>query len=400
VNDAISPESRMRAVGGTTTRPLLTFGKIKVLSMEDIASTAARDYLLKGLMSPAEMSVWWGAPKCGKSFLMLHIAYAIAQGRKVLDRRVKACSVLFVAAEGEAVLAARLKAIRDKHGDAPKFHLIAQPVDLLHPYGDLDSVLKAARHPRIGAKLIVLDTLNRLMAGGDENGPEDMGKFIANIGTLRCDSGAHVAVLHHGTKNSTGSTPRGHGSLIGAADLVVEVVNMGDGSRTATVTQAKDDPDGGAMGFRLRVVDLGTDQDGDPITTCVVDELDWMPEAGTRLTPAERKARQFLADLIAADGKPLPVGSGFPIGLHGIHEDRWRDECESRRLSTADQRDSRTNAFRRAFGGLQNKGVIAARNGLVWLATASEPGITVRPSGATGPPATEVPAHSARFAKP
>jgi hypothetical protein len=81
-----------------------------------------------------------------------------------------------VAAEGEAGLAGRLRAIRDAFGDAPLFHLIAQPVDLLHPYGDLDAVRDAANH--IGAKAIFLDTLNRLMAGGDENGPEDMGRFI------------------------------------------------------------------------------------------------------------------------------------------------------------------------------------------------------------------------------
>jgi hypothetical protein len=360
-----TPEAKLRALGGKAIRPPLMFGKLHVLTMDDIGDVAERDYLLKGLLSPAEMSVWWGPPKCGKSFLMLHAAYAIAQGRSVFGRRVKACPVLYVAAEGEAGLAARLRAIRDEFGDAPRFHLIAQPVDLLRPGGDLDNVRRAAQDSRIGAKLIVLDTLARMMAGGDENGPEDMGRFIANVGGLRSDTGAHVVVIHHGTKNPNGSTPRGHGSLIGAADAVVEVSKAEDGNRTATVTAAKDDPDGAAMGFRLRVVVLGTDADGDPVTTCVVDETGEPAAARPRLNATERKASGFLADLIVAEGKPLPAG--FPDGLLGVPEDRWRQECESRRLSTAGTKDGRSRAFRRAYDTLLDVGAVAARDGMVWL---------------------------------
>jgi hypothetical protein len=319
------------------------------------------------------MSVWWGPPKCGKSFLMLRIAYAIALGRSAFGRRVKACPVLYVAAEGEAGLAGRLRAIRDEMGHAPRFHLIAQPVDLLHPNGDLDSVRTAAMDPRIGAKLIVLDTLNRMMAGGDENGPEDMGRFIANVGALRSYTDAHVAVIHHGTKSPSGSTPRGHGSLIGAADLVVEITKAPDGTRTATVTAAKDDPDGAAMGFNLRVVQLGIDADGEPITTCVAEEMDAPADTEPSLSASERKARDILADLIASEGVPLPIAPTFPSGLHGVPEQRWRDECEARRLSTADTRDSRSKAFRRAYSALLNMAVVATRDGTVWLARPPAP---------------------------
>jgi hypothetical protein len=372
MNDA-PPEAKLRALGGRVIMPPLQFGRLRVLSMDDIVDAAPRAYLVKGLISPAEMSVWWGPPKCAKSFLMLRIAYAVAKGLPVFGRRIHACPVLYVAAEGEAGLAGRLKAIRDELGDAPRFHLIAQPTDLLHDGGDLESVKQAALDHRVGAKLIVLDTLARMMAGGDENGPEDMGLFITNVGALRSYTGAHVAIVHHGTKNPNGSTPRGHGSLIGAADLVVEIAKAEDGNRTATVTAAKDDPDGAAMGFRLRVVELGTDEDDDPITTCIVDELDAPAAAKSVLTATERKARGFLSDLIASEGKPLPTADGFPNGLLGVPEVRWRDECESRRLSTADERDSRRRSFKRAYEGLQSKAIVAARNGIVWLTEGPSP---------------------------
>ncbi len=344
------------------------FGRLRVLSMGDIVDAPPRDYLLKGIMSPGELSVWWGEPKCGKSFLLLHVAYAVAQDRDVFGRRVKGCPVLYVAAEGAPGLARRVQALRDRFGDAPDFHLIAQPVDLLHPFGDVANIIAAAKHVKAG--LIVLDTFNRMLAGGDENGPQDMGAMVKNIGEIRCSTEAHIAAVHHGTKD--GKTPRGHTSLIGAADAVVEVAKAGDGSRTATLTMAKDDADGVAMGIRLRVVEMGTDDDGDPITTCIVDEMEKPASIGPVITRSEGKARQFLADLIVTEGKPLPVGC--PDGLRGVAEDRWRDECESRRLSTAEKRDDRRRAFSRAFEGLMEKAIVGTRDGIVWLAHPPGPG--------------------------
>ena len=363
-----SPESVVRALGGKVIRQPMKFGKLHVLTMDDIGDVPQRDYLVKGLISPTEMSVWWGPPKCGKSFLLLRIAYRVAQGQSVFGRRVKACPVLYVAAEGEAGLAARLRAIRDELGPAPRFHLIAQPVDLLRPGGDLDSVQKAAH--AIGAKLIVLETLNRMMAGGDENGPEDMGRFIANVSALRSYTGAHVAVVHHGTKNPSGSTPRGHSSLIGAADLVVEIAKAEDGNRTATVTAAKDDPDGAAMGFKLRVVELGTDQDGDPITTCTVDEQAGPATAGqtvANLTAIEKIALRCLDSAFKAGAIPATTGADFAERLV-VRADDWRRWFYQEGKPGEDQSTKR-KAFNRAKDGLLAKRRIAAENDLVWQVT-------------------------------
>ena len=64
------------------------------------AALPERAYLLKGLLSPGELSVWWGPPKCGKSFLLMSIGYAIAQGRNVFGRHVHKARVLYLACEG------------------------------------------------------------------------------------------------------------------------------------------------------------------------------------------------------------------------------------------------------------------------------------------------------------
>jgi RecA-family ATPase len=62
------------------------------------------------------MSLWVGPHKCGKSFLMLHIAYLLSLGRSVFGLRVRPTKVLYVAAEGEGGIVNRIKALRDKYG--------------------------------------------------------------------------------------------------------------------------------------------------------------------------------------------------------------------------------------------------------------------------------------------
>lgn len=341
------------------------YGKLRVLSIDDIDTAIARGYLLKGLLSPAEISIWVGPPKCGKSFLLLHVAYLLSLGRSVFGRRVKPTKVLYVAAEGEAGIANRIRALRDKHGPSPNFHFIAQPADLLHDGGHKDDLIEAAE--ACGAQLIVLDTLSRLMAGGDENSPQDMGEFVRIVGQVRHQTQAHVAIVHHGTKASNGSNPRGHSCLTGADDALVEVLKLEDGSRVATVVHAKDDPDGMRWGFSLDVVELGMDEDGDPITTLVVNEAAEPPadkaprdrlsdnlQIGLQTLHSAMKACAILAT-VGEDGAELSV----------ITEANWRD-CFYREGKPGESQDTKQRAFRRIVDGLQAKKLIGSRDGFVW----------------------------------
>jgi RecA-family ATPase len=90
-----------------------------------------------------------------------------------------------------------------------------------------------------GSELIVVDTLNRAMIGGNENAPEDMGTFIRNVTGIRAYTHAHIAIIHHETKSSDGKNPRGHSSLEGVDDALINVEKRQDGSRIATVVHAR-----------------------------------------------------------------------------------------------------------------------------------------------------------------
>lgn len=371
------PEAALRAAGAREERFAASppargkpYGRLRVLTLADAATAPPRHYLLRGLIAPGELSLWWGPPKCGKSFLLLRLAYGLALGAGMWGRKAKPCRVLYVAAEGEGGFAARLLVLREDMGDAGEaFRYIAQRATVGPPAEDLEDVIAAARD--MGAAVIVLDTLARTFGEGDENAAKDMGGFVASVDRLRTETGAHIAVIHHGTKE--GGSARGSGALVGAADLIVKVAKGAEGEpNKATVEAAKDDADGATLPFRLRLVDLPPGEDGEPRQTCVAEEAEGADRNHKSLSKQQRDALRTLADLIVIEGQPLPAGALMPNNTSGVREDRWRAECDARRLSMAEDQKNRDRVFRRAAGDLRDAGEVAMREGWVWMLRAGE----------------------------
>src|SRR5262249_5045768 len=98
---------------------------------------------------------------------------------------------------------------------------------------------------------------------------EDMAAYLAAADAVQQAFDCLVVIIHHCGVNE--SRPRGHTSLTGAADVQISVKKDEQTKiSTATVDLAKDTEEGAAFAFRLKVVELGPDQDGDPITSCAV----------------------------------------------------------------------------------------------------------------------------------
>jgi len=132
-----------------------------------------------------------------------------------------------------------------------------------------------------GARLIVLDTLARVMAGGNENAPDDMGQLIGNCDRLRQESGSHVMLVHHTGKDEARGA-RGHSSLRAATDTEIEV-SGGNGLSFAKVTKQRELEIEGEFAFSLHVVSLGVDKRGKEVTSCVV-----VPEEATKKVRPKR----------------------------------------------------------------------------------------------------------------
>lgn len=48
-------------------------GHLRIMSMTEALALPPREYLIPGFMAPGELSVCWGAPKCGKTFVMMRL---------------------------------------------------------------------------------------------------------------------------------------------------------------------------------------------------------------------------------------------------------------------------------------------------------------------------------------
>ncbi|MBK8104976.1 MAG: AAA family ATPase [Betaproteobacteria bacterium] len=113
-----------------------------------------------------------------------------------------------------------------------------------------------------------IDTLNASAPGIDENASRDMGTVIEAAKTLQGLTGGLVAAVHHSGKDATKGL-RGHSSLFAALDAAIEVTD----SPTATAANgscARPETQGEAHPFRLEVVQLAPDEDGEPVSSCVV----------------------------------------------------------------------------------------------------------------------------------
>ncbi len=344
--------------------------RLHVLDWPEISFSSNTDYLIKGVISAGETSVNFGEPGCGKSFLKIDMDLHVSMGCEWFGRRVNQAGVIYIASEGGAGLGRRIEAFKNIHGpiDHIPFGLLPASVDLLDPSADVQLLL--AECERMAAKwgqpvkLITVDTLARSFGGGDENSSADMGAFIANCDRLRQATGAHISIVHHMPK--AGQTPRGHSSLLGAADTVIHVEREQGGIRTATITKQKDGADGDQFAFSLNVVELGTDQDGDPITSCVVQAED-APDTVPKLSPQTEIALKQLHSAMADAGETAPASNHIPRGTRVVPLALWKGYCEQSAMGDRDNRDSFRRTFNRARQKLESIGVIGTWSEHIWI---------------------------------
>lgn len=240
----------------------------RVWSAAEFSVTESLGWIVKGLLPRAELAVIYGESGSGKSFLMLDLVAAIASGREWQGRKVKRGRVVIVAAEGAGGFRKRLLAYAMETGislDQIDIGVIAANPDLL---GDDDLSMAYAINASGGASVVVIDTLAASMPGGNENSGEDMGLVLAHCKRLHRETGALVVLIHHAGKDATRGA-RGWSGLKAAADVEVEITRSGD-QRVARVSKLKDGEDGAEFAFKLLPVVLGIDEDGEPVTSCVV----------------------------------------------------------------------------------------------------------------------------------
>lgn len=294
--------------------------------------------IVENLLTAGGASVLYGGSGTAKTFLVLDIETAIATGRPFRDElRVEKGAVIHVALEGEAGITNRIFALRKsgKLPDSAELYLCFHPYSLLSPPDRarlVDTVEAAAKMASLPVRLVVIDTLSRAMAGGDENAATDMTKAVKEIDAIRAATGAHVLLVHHCGKDEARGA-RGHSSLRAAVDTEIEVSrDEASGISTAFITKQRDLPKGEPMPYRLEVVTLGTDRRGGEITSCVIhhEDASMAVSARTKGRQPTYHADSLLAHLPAANAKEWQQRVADDTGMSRAVFYRLKTELESR----------------------------------------------------------------------
>jgi hypothetical protein len=208
------------------------------------------DYCVKGVLPRSGLAVFWGAPKCGKSFLVFDILMHVSLGWDYRGHRVRQGSVLYVCLEGARAFRKRREAFwlaKLKGDEDPPFFFVTNQLSLA---ADRKALINDIRR-QVGEDIpavVCIDTLNRSLAGS-ESSDEDMGTYIKAADAVRDAFDCLVVIVHH--CGHDGERPRGHSSLIGALDVQVAVTRDAENNVVAELELAKDGETGLVFVSRL-----------------------------------------------------------------------------------------------------------------------------------------------------
>ena len=343
--------------------------RFELIPFDKIAFDTAPAYLVKGIVPRVGLCVFWGPPKCGKSFIAFDMLMHVALDWKYRGRRVQSGPVVYCAFEGQAGLRNRVEAFRqcklaEGAGGVP-FYLIADAMNLVADHPALIASVRAALGDTKPAA-ICLDTLNRSMPGS-ESSDEDMTSYVKAGDALRIAFDCAVVIVHH--CGYEGTRPRGHSSLMGAIDAQIAVKRDAADNIITTVELMKDGPQGEEFASRLEVVEIGLDDDGDKITSCVIVPVEGLApqkEKPKKLPAAAAKALKALHEIID-DAGIIPLYDPYiPPETKTATIDQWRDHAFRRGISGSGEMKSKQQAFRRAFDQLAENHRIAVSEPYVW----------------------------------
>jgi len=351
---------------------------------EEIEPQLSSLWLIKKTLPQQGLALIYGHPGSGKSFLAIDMAMHVALGWDWNGLRTRKGVVVYVGAEGQQGLRNRIVAFR-RHHDLPAsipLALIPTPVDLYDSAADLHALSRAVRVAveRYGEPpaLIVVDTISKTLGAGKEN-TDDLAVYVAHCGALSAEFSCCVLPVHHRPKDAESTEPRGHSSLKGGMDTVI-LVESGKPKR-ARITKQKDAEERELVMFNLLPVELGQDEDGEGVTSCVVipTAVDTNPQADpflqavSRLPTNQRLVFDQLQELteVAPESVPTSIPDG-EINRHRVGKvvsfSAWRDKSISAAGTGRDMdRDTGKKAFNRALPKLKLAGVVRVWEDWAWI---------------------------------
>jgi hypothetical protein len=349
---------------------------LKLTLFDQCGQVARRRWILKGMLARGETSAWIAPPGAGKSALLTEIAVHAAAGRDWRGHKAKErCGVVIFALERADLYKRRLEAYRrrDKLSGLP-IAVAGDVIDLMNPAcvdliaATVSHAQKQFGHP-VG--LIVFDTFNKGIAagGGDEDKARDHNRAAVNLRNLHSKLSAHIALVGHTGKDETRGA-RGSNAHLGDVDVMIQI--SGDGVKVAEVKKGNDQGERTIAEYRIELIEVGRDEDGEPEMTSIVTtehfETSVKKAKRDKLAPIPKAALRALYELIA-DGEtvPRPESIHVPVGVTCVTLENWKKRCDVTGIINRD--GNYREQFRRINVTLRNAGFIGIWDKIVWPVT-------------------------------
>lgn len=342
----------------------------EAISWSDLGHMPEQESLIDKLLFCGGLSMIYGDSGTGKTFVALWMAACIASAREWMDRKCKQGTVVILATEAGLSIKPRLDAIRVYNdlddNNLPPVYIVPDTINIGKDGDDVDPVINEIKAIS-GAVLVIVDTMNRAIGGGDENTPKDMGGFIDNCHRIRTETGAHVMIVHHSGKVAAKGA-RGHSSLRAAVDTEINVVMSESKVITAKVTKQRDTHTGDAFHMRLEEIEIGRSEDNEPLTSCVLVPSD-APAIDTsrpKLSKQQRKALDVLYDCLADQGETRTVQPDHDPVLC-VSVDNFKESLMDTGISEAEDTDNLRRAYDRLIKELGKRGVSKVSEEYIWI---------------------------------
>lgn len=285
------------------------------LTISEIEALPPPAWLVHELISEDGLSILYGDPGTGKSFVALDMALRLAMGMEWHGRAAKSVGVLYIAGEGARGIGKRVKGWRLKHGikeyevEGIPFALLPVPVQLLDENDraklirTIDAVKKRLS---FDVGLTVVDTVSRSISGVDENSQDTMSAFVKACDDIKHHTGGALLGIHHSGKDKERGM-RGSSVLLGACDAALKL-EKSERIITLSVEKQKDAEEQPPLYFDLEKFvwnDGEYDAPGDEHSTLVPVLADRPREGAASISMDQiRQAMGVLVDAWS-DGKPL-----------------------------------------------------------------------------------------------
>ncbi len=250
-----------------------TFEKIT-----DLRTLPPATWLVKDWIPEGGSGIFYGKWAAGKSFigfdLALHLAYGLKQWHGV-DLPAEPCDVLVIAREGHQGFVNRIdafKKFRTIKDDTTRVTFMRGSVSFMKE-DEFNALCEAIRLGATPYKLVIVDTVARVLPGVDMNEQQTVTMFMERIHTLGQVTGAATIGVHHQNKAGTmmGST-----YFEANADFVFEISRDGEddgplSSGSILCTKMKDGEDRWKRSVTYQKLTL--DNSVDPPSSLVVEAI-------------------------------------------------------------------------------------------------------------------------------